>query len=189
MAVAEEVTVWTGLPVLAGALYGLGNLVTRKWCAEEGTLTLLGGFFALMMVWGTLGCLVLWFLPRSVPEGAAGWATRGWVAPQGVFLVITVVQGVGSLVGVGMSIKAYQIANATVVSVLENTLLVFATLWAVVLWREVPGPTEALRLGLVTAAGVMIALREPRAAGPVPEEARPAPSAGTQAAWAGEKRP
>jgi drug/metabolite transporter (DMT)-like permease len=92
------------------------------------------------------------------------------VAPEGVFFLVIVVQGVGSLLGVGLSIRAYQIASATVVAVFENTLLVFATLWAVVLWREVPGSVEALGLVLVTLAGVLIALREPRAV-PVREEA------------------
>jgi drug/metabolite transporter (DMT)-like permease len=160
---ADELSVWTLLPVLAGALYGLGNLATRKWCEGEGTLVLLGGFFAMMFVWGALGCLVLWLHPLPVAEGAAGWATRGWVAPEGVFLTVIVLQGVGSLAGVGMLVRAYQVANATLVSVFENALLVFATVWAVALWGEVPGPMEALGLILVAAAGVLIAVREPRA--------------------------
>ncbi|EYD75466.1 protein of unknown function DUF6, transmembrane [Rubellimicrobium mesophilum DSM 19309] len=161
---AEDMTGWTLLPVLAGALYGLGNLATRKWCAGEGTLVLLGGFFVMMFAWGALGCLVLWLNPLPVAEGAAGWATRGWVAPGGLFLVVIVVQGVGSLAGVGMLVRAYQVANATLVAVFENALLVFATIWAAILWGEVPGPVEALGLVLVTAAGMLIALREPRAA-------------------------
>jgi drug/metabolite transporter (DMT)-like permease len=160
---ASDVSALAVLPVLAGALYGLGNLVTRKLCAEEGTLALLAGFFAAMLAWGALGCLVLWLWPLPVAEGADGWATRGWVAPEGVFLLLVLVQGVGSLLGVGLSIRAYQIANATLVAVFENTLLVFATLWAIVLWGEVPGAIGALGLLLVTGAGVLIALREPRA--------------------------
>lgn len=158
-----ELSGWVLLPVLGGALYGLGNLVTREWCAEEGTAALLLGFFLMMLLWGGLGCVALALWPLPVAEGAEGWATRGWVLPEGAFLVMILVQGVGALLGVGLSIRAYQIANAAVVAVFENTLLVFATLWAVLLWREVPGPVEALGLLLVTAAGVLIALREPRA--------------------------
>lgn len=166
---AEDLSGWALLPVLAGALYGLGNLATREWCEGEGTLALLGGFFAAMFVWGGLGCLLLWLWPLPVPEGRDGFITRGWVPTEGTFLLMIVVQGVGSLLGVGMLIRAYQVANATVVAVFENTLLVFATLWAVVLWNEIPEPAEALGLGLVTVAGVLIALREPRAV-PVREE-------------------
>jgi drug/metabolite transporter (DMT)-like permease len=160
---ASALSGWTLLPLLSGAIYGLGNLVTRKWCAGEGTLTLLGGFFGMMLLFGALGCVLLAVWPQPVPPGAEGWATRGWVVPEGWFLLMVVVQGVGSLVGVGMVIRAYQIADSAVVAVWENALLVFATLWAIVLWREVPGPVEWVGLALVTLAGVLIAVREPGA--------------------------
>jgi drug/metabolite transporter (DMT)-like permease len=154
---------WTALPVLAGAAYGAGNLVTRQWCAEEGTAALLLAFFLMTAAFGALGSLALWLWPQPVPEGAAGFATRGWVWPAGWFLAMILMQGVGSLLGVGLAIRAYQIASATVVAVFENALLVFATLWAILLWREVPSPVEGFGLALVVAAGVLIALRAPRA--------------------------
>jgi drug/metabolite transporter (DMT)-like permease len=156
---AGDLSLLSAVPVLAGALYGLGNLVTRRWLGDEGTLALLGGFFGMMMVWGALGCLFLLLWPLPVPAGAEGWATRGWVAPEGLFLVMIIVQGVGSLLGVGLSIKAYQLADATMVAVFENTLLVFATLWAFILWGEAPDALGLAGLALITAAGVIIALR------------------------------
>lgn len=148
------------VPVIAGAFYGLGNLITRRLCAAEGTFTLLGGFFAMMMVFGAIGCLVLWMWPLPVAPGGDGFITRGWVPTKGIFLTMIVVQGVGSLLGVGMSIRAYQLADATMVAVFENTLLVFATVWAVILWSEMPDGPALLGLALITAAGVIIALRE-----------------------------
>lgn len=36
--------------------------------------------------------------------------------------------------------------------------MVFATLWAVLLWGEGPGPVEAVSHALVLAAGVVVAL-------------------------------
>lgn len=161
---AGDLTWLSVLPVLAGAFYGLGNLVTRRWLGAEGTLTLLGWFFGMMLVWGALGCAVLALWPLPVAEGAAGWATRGWVATEGLFLVMIVVQAVGSLIGVGMSIKAYQMADATMVAVFENTLLVFATVWAFALWGEAPDALGLVGLALITAAGVIIALRSARVA-------------------------
>ena len=154
----------TVLPVLAGALYGLGNLLTRRWCAQEGTFTLLGTFFGLMAVWGAVGCVVLALSPVAVPAGAAGWPLRGWVPVEGMFLTMIVVQAVGSLVGVGLTIRAYQTADATMVAVFENALLVFATLWAIFLWGESPDAPGWLGLAMITAAGVIIALRGGRTA-------------------------
>jgi drug/metabolite transporter (DMT)-like permease len=156
---AGDVTALSVLPVLSGAFYGLGNLVTRRWLGGEGTVSLLGWFFGMMLVWGALGCAVLAVWPLPVAEGAEGWTTRGWVAPEGIFLVMIVVQAVGSLIGVGMSIRAYQMADATMVSVFENSLLVFATVWAFFLWGEAPDALGLAGLGMITVAGVMIALR------------------------------
>jgi drug/metabolite transporter (DMT)-like permease len=158
---AANLSPWSLLPLVSGAIYGLGNLVTRKWCADEGTLTLLAGFFGMMLLFGGMGCLFLALWPLPVPLGASGWATRGWVWPEGVYLLMIGIQGVGSLAGVGMVIRAYQIANSAVVAVFENALLVFATLWAIVLWREVPGSAEWVGLAFVTLAGVLIAVQDP----------------------------
>ena len=155
---AEPVTVWTLLPLLAGALYGMGNLLTRHWLSGEGVLSLLAAFFAALGVIGALGALWLWQFPLPVAPGGDGFLTRGWVPAQGVFLTVIVVQAVGSLIGVGLSIKAYQMADAAVVAVAENTLIVFATVWAVILWGQWPDAATTLGLAMITVAGVLIAL-------------------------------
>jgi drug/metabolite transporter (DMT)-like permease len=165
---AGDLSALSALPVLAGAFYGLGNLVTRRWLGAEGTLSLLAAFFGMMLIWGGLGCLAIALWPLPVAPGAEGWATRGWVAPEGVFLAMILVQAVGSIIGVGLSIRAYQLADATMVAVFENTLLVFATIWAIILWREVPDALAVAGLALIALAGVLIALR----ARPAPVESR-----------------
>lgn len=152
----------TLLPVVSGATYALGNIATRRWCAAEGTLVLLGGFFGCMLVVGALGCIGIAILQPEVAAGADGFITRGWVRPAGVFGLMVLVQGVGSLIGVGLSIRAYQMADATSVAVFENTLLAFATIWAAVLWGEWPGGVGLLGLGLIALAGVIIAIRAPQ---------------------------
>lgn len=153
-----DLSLLSALPVLAGAFYGLGNLVTRRWLGAEATVTLLAWFFAMMLLWGAIGCVVIALWPLPVAPGVDGWATRGWVATEGVFLAMILVQAVGSIIGVGLSIRAYQLADATMVAVFENTLLVFATLWAIILWGEVPDTLTVAGLGLITLAGVLIAL-------------------------------
>ena len=69
------------------------------------------------------------------------------------------VQGIGSVLGVGLTIRSYQLAEAAFVSVFENMLLVFATLWAIILWGEWPDGLGLLGLALILVAGITIALR------------------------------
>lgn len=147
------------LPILAGAMYALGNIATREWCAQESAETLLGGFFAALGVLGLIGMAVLALVPVAEPEGAAGFIQRGWVWPSGTFLFWTFVQAAGSLLAVGMMIRAYQMAEASRVSVFEYSILPASALWGWVIWGEVLTPLAVTGMLLIAAAGIVIALR------------------------------
>lgn len=101
------------LPVAAGLLYAMGNLATREWCAGEGALTLTLGFFAALGVFGALGMAALALAAPEVPAGAEGFVLRGPVWPPADFWLWTAVNAVGSIVGVAMVVRAYQMAEAS----------------------------------------------------------------------------
>jgi drug/metabolite transporter (DMT)-like permease len=104
----------------------------------------MGAFFGMMMLWGPIGCLVMWLHPPAGAGRGRAVGHAGLGDACGVFQVIIVVQGIRSLLGVTLAIRRYHIASATLVAVFENTLLVFATLWPDVLWRQVPDPVESV---------------------------------------------
>ncbi len=147
------------LPVAAGALYALGNVATREWCAEETAETLLGGFFLALGVLGAIGMAVLSVWPLDVPEGPAGFVMRGPVWPSGTFLFWTFVQAAGSLLGVGMMIRAYQLADAGRVSVFEYVILPASAAWSWLIWGETLTPLAIAGMVLIAVAGMMIAVR------------------------------
>jgi drug/metabolite transporter (DMT)-like permease len=147
------------LPVLAGAFYAMGNIATREWCAQESAETLLAGFFGALGIIGAVGLVVLWAFPLPVAEGAAGFLTRGPVWPDGAFWFWTFVQAAGSLLGVGLMIRAYQITDASKASVLEYVILPASAFWTWVLWGTGLEPLAVAGMVLITLAGSMIALR------------------------------
>ena len=147
------------LPVAAGALYALGNIATREWCAGESAETLLVAFFVALGVLGLAGLAVLAVVPIEVPTGAAGFVQRGWVWPSGTFYFWTFVQAAGSLLGVGLMIRAYQIAAASRVSVFEYIILPASALWGWLIWGELLLLSAGVGMGLIALAGAMIALR------------------------------
>ena len=98
-------------------------------------------------------------MPVAVPEGASGFVQRGWVMPGAAFWVWTFVQAAGSLLGVGLMIRAYQIAAASRVAVFEYVILPASAFWGWVIWSETLTPLAVLGMGLITLAGVMIAVR------------------------------
>lgn len=147
------------LPVIAGALYAMGNVATREWCPKESAQTLLTGFFAALGIFGAIGLAVLAVLPVAVPVGADGFIQRGWVQPSGTFWFWVTVQAVISVIGVGLMIKAYQIAAASRVSVFEYIILPASALWGWLIWSEMPTVEAVVGMALITAAGAMIAVR------------------------------
>jgi drug/metabolite transporter (DMT)-like permease len=148
------------LPVAAGALYALGNIATMRWCAGEEAGTLLAGFFGCLLVFGLIGMAALALWPLPVPEGAAGFVLRGPVWPSSVFTFWVAVQAVLSVVGVGMMIRAYQIAPAATVAVLEYMILPITALWTWILWGEALTAPQVAGMVLIVAAGIA-ALRQP----------------------------
>ncbi len=147
------------LPVVAGAFYGLGNIATRQWCAAESTLTLTAGFFLALGLIGLAGMAVLSVFPLPVPEGPAGFLTRGPLWPGGALILWTAVQAVGSLIAVGAMVRAYQLAEASRVAILEYVVLPVAALWSWIIWGEVPGLAAIAGIALIAAAGTAIVLR------------------------------
>lgn len=147
------------LPVLAGALYAWGNIATRQWCSSESAETLLAGFFLALGIIGAVGMLVLALVPIAGPEGAAGFVQRGPVMVSASFYLWTFVQAAGSLVGVGMMIRAYQLTDAGRASVLEYVILPVSALWSWMLWGETLDWLAVIGMALIVCAGSMIALR------------------------------
>lgn len=145
------------LPVISGALYALGNIATREWCRGESAEVLVAGFFAMLGVFGLIGMAVLALFPLPVPEGAEGFLQRGPVWPTGSFLWWTFVQATGSLLGVGMIVRAYQIADASKVAVFEYVILPASAAWGFVIWGEVLSWLAVAGMSLIALAGVLIA--------------------------------
>jgi drug/metabolite transporter (DMT)-like permease len=147
------------LPIIAGALYALGNIATREWCGEESAQTLLAGFFGALGVIGAVGMVALTLFPLEVPVGPDGFLQRGPVWPSGEFYFWTFVQAAGSLIGVGFMIRAYQITDASRASVLEYVILPASAFWTWVIWGKGLEPLAVLGMVLIVAAGTLIAMR------------------------------
>lgn len=155
--VAEGASLAALLPVLAGALYAMGNIATRAWCAEESAETLLAGFFGMLGLLGLSGLAVLSVFPVEVAEGPARFLLRGPEWPTASFLFWTFVQAAGSLLGVGLMIKAYQMAEAAKVSVFEYVILPLTAFWTWAIWGETLAWYSWIGMALIFLAGVMIA--------------------------------
>lgn len=147
------------LPIAAGALYAMGNIATREWCSEERAETLLAGFFLALGCIGLVGMTALSLWPIAAPPGSEGFLMRGPVWPSQTFLFWTFVQAAGSLLGVGMMIRAYQLTDASRASVIEYVILPTSAFWSWLIWSETLDLVAWVGMALIVVAGAMIALR------------------------------
>ncbi len=152
------ITVLSIVPLFAGAFYGLGMLLTAKICQDESPLALtMGTILAL----GLVGAVLLVYFTVA-PVDQPGFLTRGWVWPGSWFWGVTVLQAAGSIVAVTLIAKAYQIGTAHMVAVIDYSFLVFAILFAYLLWGT---PTNWLAIGgiaLIVLSGLAISAQTAR---------------------------
>lgn len=150
------------LPILAGMLYALGNIATRRWCAEESAQTLLAGFFVGLGLFGVLGMIVLGLIQHVPPAGTDGFISRGAVWPNSGFYFWTFIQAAGSLIGVGFMIRAYQVTHVSRAAVLEYVILPASAFWSYVIWGQTLGALAIAGMVLIALAGAIISLSDRR---------------------------
>ncbi len=147
------------VPIFSGMLYATAQIITRDYCSDESPVSMLAMMMVLQFIAGGIMLGVLWFFDPSVPAGNDGFILRGWVWPIQTAWPWIVVQAIGSLIGVGFAIRAYQKGEASYVAIFEYTIFIFGLATAFFAFGQVPDLIQFVGIGLIVVAGAMIALR------------------------------
>ena len=146
-------------PVLGGVLYASGVVATRALCEGESTLTLLIGIFIAQGVLGSIALAVITLVDLEVGEGGMAFLTRGWVWPLGEALPYLLLQVVGSVIGVGLLNKSYQLGEASHVAVFEYSIMIFGPFFGWWLLGQEVTALQGIGIVLIACAGTIIAIR------------------------------
>ena len=147
------------LPIAGGVFYACGSLATRLWCEGESTMSMVMGIMLSQGVIATLALVVLSLWQPEVPAGPDGFLLRGWVWPMQHAAPLVALQAVMSVVGVSLLIRAYQLGEASQVSVLEYSIMIFGPLFGWLVMGQVISLTQMLGIVLIAVSGVIIAVR------------------------------
>lgn len=147
------------IPVIGGLFYALAAISTRSLCSGESTISMLLGMLVALGLSGAAGLIVLGFLPVAPIAGPDGFVTRGWVWPMWQAAPWVGMQAVGSVLGVFLIIKAYQLGEPSFVSVFEYSVMIFGPLFAFVAFGQQITLWQVAGIALIAAAGGIIALR------------------------------
>ncbi|SHH10168.1 DMT family transporter [Cognatishimia maritima] len=157
-----NLTALSVLPLLAGALYGLGALFTKHFCEAESAPVLALGVFTAMGI-ASLG-LMIYFTLFPVPVENQQFFTRGWEGISPRFLVLTFGQAVGATVAVSVIAQAYRAGETDFVAVCEYSFLVFAAIWSFVLWGQSTGLLAQLGIVIILISGSVMFILDRNAA-------------------------
>lgn len=155
-----SLTLLTFVPLVAGAFYGLGMLITRHWCSSESPAAMALGIFLALGLFSLVALSYFTFWP--VAGGETDFTLRGYQAVSGTFYWLTLLQAVGSVIAVSLIAQAYRIGDPAYVAVFEYSFLVFAAMWTLLLWGDLIGGKAAVGIGLIVMCGAFVALADHR---------------------------
>jgi len=146
------------LPLAAGVFYGLGMLLTPYLCSDESPVALALGIFI------TIGLISFFMLVyfSLFPVVDASFLTGGWVAPSLRFIWLTFFQAAGAVIAVTCIAEAYRIGSPSYVAVFEYSFLIFASLWAFMLWGLETNFLAMLGIAVILISGAALTLRQSR---------------------------
>ena len=147
------------IPVFGGLFYALGSVATRQLCDGESTVSLLSMLLTIQCIMGFCALVILSIYGPDVPYGSDGFLLRGWIWPITEVLPYIVLQSVGSILGIGLIIRAYQIGDSSYVAVYEYSVFIFAPLYAWLVFSQDMTLVQASGIALIAGAGVLITLR------------------------------
>ena len=116
-------------------------------------------YFLILGLYGVIGIAVLTLSPMDAALGAEGWMQRGYVEPNLTVVLVVVAQAVGSIIGVVLLTRGYQLGEASYVAINEYSLIVFASFFAWVMWGQTLGVIALIGIAMIIASGSIIALR------------------------------
>jgi len=134
------------------------NIHPARIMMGDGGSMLLGLLIALGLS-GGMGLLVLGVFPMETVPGPDGFVTRGWVWPMWQAIPWVFVQAFGSVAGVFLIIKAYQLGDPSHVSVYEYSVMIFGPLFAWVAFGQQVTFWQVIGIALIALAGGIIAVR------------------------------
>ncbi|MFL2801632.1 MAG: DMT family transporter [Paracoccaceae bacterium] len=150
-------TIYHFFPILAGATYAVGAIITNKYLQEEEPLSILFCFLFSIGLIGLLLSLFFTFYPvNSIIFDKAPFIYRPWQNQNLNFWIIMCFLGFLSSVAIYFIIMAYQISKPTYAAIYEYTYLISAGFFSWFFWGILPNFYGLIGIIAIIIAGIII---------------------------------
>lgn len=150
----QNLTLFSLFPLIAGAFYGFGMLITRYWCSVESAVALTLGVFICMGIISIIMVTVIFFYPTD----SNAFIFQGWKPITANFLVLTFLQSLGGVISVTLITQAYKIGEPSFTSIFEYTFLIFAAVWTFLLWGETTNEIALFGVIVIISSGISLSV-------------------------------
>ena len=150
-------TIYHFFPILAGATYAVGAIITNKYLQEEEPLSILLCFLFSIGLIGLIISLFFTYYPVDVTiSEKAPFIYRPWQGQNLYFWIIMFFLGFLSSVAIYLIIKAYQLSKPTYAAIYEYTYLISAGFFSWLFWGIVPNFYSFIGIFFIVIAGALI---------------------------------
>ena len=147
------------IPVLSGASYAFGSIITFRYLSDESPLAILMSFIVAIGLCGGAFATGLTVVPASQELIAqAPFLFRGWQMVDVWFWIWMAVIAMGACMALSMMTRAYQIAQTSYAAIYEYAYLISVGFFGWAFWGVVPDILSTAGIVLIIFAGVLIVL-------------------------------
>ena len=156
---ANSFTVYQIMPMMAGACYALGSIITYRYLREESPLAILMSFIVSIGLCGFLITTLLTVFP--IAPGLveqAPFLFKGWQSVDGSFWLWMFIIAALATTALSLMTRAYQLTQTSYAAIFEYAYLISVGLFSWLFWGIVPNYLSAVGIFLIIFAGVIIVL-------------------------------
>jgi drug/metabolite transporter (DMT)-like permease len=149
------------LPVMAGACYAMGSIITYRYLRDESSLSILMSFIVSIGICGALATTALSVFPVS-PNliEQAPFLFKGWQRVDDLFWLWMLVIAAGASIALSLMTRAYQLTKTSYAAIYEYAYLISVGLFGWLFWGITPEMTSFMGIMLIIFSGIVIILAQ-----------------------------
>ena len=158
---AEGVTVYRIMPILAGACYAIGSIITFRYLQDESAFAILFSFLVAIGISGALITSVFTIFPASDQLIAtAPFLFSGWQTVDTHYWLYLFIIALGATVALSLMTRAYQLAQTSYAAIFEYAYLLSVSYFSWLFWDVTPNALGVVGIVFIIASGVIITLAQ-----------------------------
>lgn len=161
---AEGFTIYQLMPILAGACYAIGSIITYRYLQDESAFAILLSFLLAIGVSGALITSVFTLFPASDDLIAtAPFLFSGWQTVDTHYWLYLFIIALGATVALSLMTRAYQLAQTSYAAIFEYAYLLSVSYFSWQFWDITPNALGVVGIVFIIASGVIITLAQRKA--------------------------